>query len=49
MCSQLRGTESDPKQIQSSGSFCYLFNAVINKDHKALILRHINVVNICIL
>lgn len=49
MCSQLRGTESDPMQNQSSGSFCYLFNTVTNKDCKTLMLRNINAVNICIL
>lgn len=49
MCSQLRGTESDPIQKQSSGSFYSLFSTVINKDCKTLILRNINAVSICIL
>lgn len=49
MCSQLRGTESDPMQKQISGSFCYLFNEVINKDCKTPILRDTDVADICIL
>jgi len=49
MCSQLRGTESDPMQKQSSGYFNCLFNVAINKDCKRLILRNINAVSIYIL
>lgn len=48
MCFQLRGTESGPMQEQISGSFCYLFNELINKDCKTLLLRDVSV-NICIL